>query len=271
MPAGREIIPNTPLSGAELREIILSDARKLVESHGLLASHIAYGRIGYEVIVRLHLQNASFADTSAAGQSANDTSLRSVPRTVREIDAHPPLAAIAPPPLSSATDDDSVVIAPTIARSIDSPNAERLRAGMPIPTLVRDSQTGSRRIELVHREVPPDIGPGDVMIDDATKEARAAWNLPPEPPTEEELAEQERSAAEHAARVAIRTEQSSPTPIDPTEEETRRRKLDEFYGDGTYDAIKAEEDAKDSGGIVGLVVPAAPAVPAAWPVTSGDE
>lgn len=229
MPAGREQIANTPLAGNEVRELILADTRRLVESHGLLSNHVAYGRIGYEVIVRLHLGAAQFDSSSVADVAKNDTSMKSAPIARNIVDGHEELRALETPPLAGASDDDTVVLGERVTRSIDSPNSERLRAGLPIPTMVRN-QDGSYRTEYVQRAAQPDLGSGNVRMDDVTDEARSAWGLPPE-----------RMEQVLADAPQVQTEPAAPRESPEAE---RRRKLDSFFGPGTYDASKAVDDAE---------------------------
>ena len=231
MPAGRESIANTPLAGNEVRDLIMEDTRRMIEAHGLLSSHVAYGRIGYEVIVRLHLANAVFDDMTVSTRGLHDTSIKSRPIARNIVQDHDELRAIETPPLAGVDEDTSVVLGEKVTRNITSPNAERLRAGLPIPTMVRN-QDGSYRTEFVKREAQPDLGPGDVRIMDDTAAARADWGLPPEVIDSPEPDVQR--ADPFAGTVA--------PPMESPEDE-RRRKIDGFFGEGTYDARKAEEDA----------------------------
>src|ERR1700678_1511139 len=229
MPAGRESIANTPLSGAELRELMIADFRRLVESHGLLSNHVAYGRIGYELIVRLHPANATFQDRSPAAQAMNDSSIKSRTIASNLVKEHPELAAIDSPPLAGIEPQDAVVVASRLTRDIDSPNRERLREGLPIPTTVRD-QAGNLNVEMVHREADPSIGAGNVEIDDDTAAARDAWKLPPEPILISHL-----HAVLADAPGIPASEPKIPPPhpsISPAAdaEADRIRKLAEFYG-----------------------------------------
>ena len=173
MPTSRESVPNSPLSGAELREIIRRRCDDLLANFGILSPQMAFGRVAFSVTISLHIDNAMAADHAIA-----DDSRRLATNLVA---ARPELKAIEPPPLAAAS-PDAVVLAETLDARIDSPNAERVRHGMPVPVIVRQPD-GTRTQEMV--KYPPDasLGEGDVTIRDSSAEARQRWGQP-EPPAD---------------------------------------------------------------------------------------
>lgn len=160
MPTGRETVLNKALSGTELREIIRADVEKLLDGEGLLSHYVAYGRISYDVAIRLHLDNPMRPESEIHISSRISVD-------------HP---ALEPPPLTSPS-EESMVSAKTLTRDIKSPNEERLRHGLTIPVETH-GQDGTTQIEQVKYPPQPELGDGEMTITDTTKAAREAWKLP---------------------------------------------------------------------------------------------
>lgn len=163
MPTVNELIVNRALSGTELREIIRQKLELLMENEGLLTHYVAYGRIAFTLTLRLHLDNAFNRESEIEGSSA--------PAGVNV----PDLAALEAPPLTDPS-PDAIVSATDLDYSIDSPNAERLRAGLPVPIDVRQHD-GTVSQESVTYPKDPALGDGALTIEQtaATGKARAAW------------------------------------------------------------------------------------------------
>jgi len=155
-PTANEIIGQKALSGMELREIIRKDFEKLLDAEGLLSHYMAYGKISYDLTLRLHLDNPM--------QRESSVTLASKPHVDSPMEA---------PPLKIAS-NKSVASGQNIHRDITSPNAERLRHELPLPVTVRGPD-GTTQTELVKYPPQPDLGSGEVTITDVTKEVRAAW------------------------------------------------------------------------------------------------
>lgn len=155
MPSAKEAVVNKPLSGPELRELLLADFERLLANDGMLAPHIAYARVRYQIILRKHVDNPF------QGPGGDESFVVSQPA----------------PPIADPTPDAEVTGA-TLTREIDSPNAERLRSGMAIP-IQRKQQDGTTITEQV--KYPPEmaeqIGDGDVRIEDTTAEAGESWRV----------------------------------------------------------------------------------------------
>lgn len=166
----RETAQNRPLSGAELRKRIHADCERLLDAEGLLASSVAYGRVSYELVLRLHARPQ---------QEPSVTRLHST-HVASNVVAQPgneALAAIVPPPLRGEDATDAVLSAHTVVRQVTSPNAERVRLGLPVPVEVRQ-QDSTKITQMV--KYPPDetLGEGNVRVEDTTAEARREWGLP---------------------------------------------------------------------------------------------
>lgn len=170
VPTSREQIDNRALSGAELKQIIKEDFDSLLANEGLLGDSLAYGRIGFEVILRLHLDNPLLRESESRTHSR--------PASRQAIAADPPRAAIesAPPLKFPSASEDAIVVAPSVSREITSPNAERVARGMPIPVLVEQpDRTRTTEFVTYPREAAGDVP--DATFEDKTREARQAWGL----------------------------------------------------------------------------------------------
>jgi hypothetical protein len=173
----KETAINKPLTGLELSTIIERDFReRLLPNEGSLSAHIAYGRCAYEIVLRLHTANPMMPVTEinvrsrAAGVNEIDERRDADGNVTRE--ARPELAALEAAPLTDATNDS--VGGTTLTRKITSPNAERVREGLPVPVEVRQ-QDGTKTVEQVVYPKQPGAGDGDVKVEDSTNEAKAAW------------------------------------------------------------------------------------------------
>lgn len=148
MPTSREVVVNRALSGAEVRAILEADVAKLLDSEGLLSPYVAYGRFGYYVEVRLFTGNPMTPESSSFVESRG----------------------------GARPEADDVVSAGRISRHITSPNAERLRAGLPV-TVESLQQDGTKASEQIHYPPQEDLGEGEVELSDTTAAARAKWGL----------------------------------------------------------------------------------------------
>ena len=166
MPAGREKVVNQTLSGSELKQIILRDFTTLLDNHGLLSHQIAYGRVGYQLILKLHVDNAMRPDGTI------EMSSRAPARNI--VDKHPELTAVESAPLASPS-LDAVIDAVQVTREIDSPNAERLRNGIPIP-VQRRQDDGTIITEQVTYPPSDESGAGNIKVDDVSAAADVDWN-----------------------------------------------------------------------------------------------
>lgn len=166
MPTASEKVPNRALSGAELRTLILADFIRLLDEFGPLSPHLAYGRCAYDLRLTLHTTNPLSPVTA--------TSLASRARATQDIRVVPALAAVESFPLASPR-PAATLEARTLRREIDSPNAERLRTGQPIPVDVR-RQDGTVVTERI--EYPPDPAVGSApVVADTTRSAAADWGM----------------------------------------------------------------------------------------------
>jgi hypothetical protein len=113
---------------------------------------------------------------------ANPSYPESVSRTVSMKQNDVPALAGAPPLVDEAGRpvQDGIVSATQISQRVTSPNAERLREGMPVE-VTRDQQDGSKLTEKVSYPKQPSLGNADVVITDTTEAAMAAWGIKDEP------------------------------------------------------------------------------------------
>jgi hypothetical protein len=175
MPGTKEIVANKGLSGTEMQKIIRADFEKLLEGEGLLSAQMAYGRVSYDIRLRLHTGNPYHPES--------EISISSRVRSVQEIEANPAMAAVETPPLANPP-DDAIVVGTEVARVVDSPNVERIRIGEPIPVSVKQMD-GTVSTQHIQYPKDPDAGDGNVAVRDVTDEALVDWKVKQgtEPPT----------------------------------------------------------------------------------------
>jgi hypothetical protein len=157
MPSGKETIVNKALSGSELKEIIRRKLDRLMDNEGLLNAYVAYGRVGFTLNLKLHLDNMMQRESEIEGSSDVGT-----PGTEA-----PPLTDPSPEAIIAGTELDY---------SIDSPNAERLRHELPVVLDVKQPDgTISQQTVKYPKEDAPEPLEGNEQIRDTTPLARAAW------------------------------------------------------------------------------------------------
>lgn len=181
----REVITNTALSGAELKTILRNDFDRQLLNEGMLQDYAAFGRVAYEIRLTLHTDNHLFP-TSVSVQRSRPVGRNLIAGGMRDEEGNimapaPGLAAVESMPLAEPSSDASMG-ATELRRSIDSPNAERLRNEIPVPVMV-DNQDGSKRPETIKYPKDESLGDGDVTITDVTRPVRQEFGQPL-PPSE---------------------------------------------------------------------------------------
>jgi hypothetical protein len=169
MSTNRELVKNSPLSGTELKQIILRDVESILSSDGLLASQIAYSRVAYDVTVRIHTDNPS-----------NLENVVRVPSKPRPADNVAEAAIEAGPSLPPATTSNKQQVSGAKrTRNIVSPNSARVEHSLPI-TVQRLGQDGHLKDEQV--KYPPEAAEPDpslVTDTDITEETRREFGVGP--------------------------------------------------------------------------------------------
>jgi hypothetical protein len=168
---GREKVPNTALSGDELKVVLRADFNRMIENDGMLSAHAAFGRVSYELRLVLHLDNMLLPESR--------TSIASRKQAQNDLSRLPGLAALDTHPLP-APSDDSLVAATELHREIDSPNAERLREGIAVPVIVRQ-QDSTTTTEMV-KYPKSDEHEGTVVITDVSQQAAQELGVKPRAP-----------------------------------------------------------------------------------------
>jgi len=151
MPTTNEKIVNRPLSGSEMKSYLLSIAQKLVDAEGLLSEHIAFGKVGGEMKLTLKLDNAYFPE-----------SVTKIEFTKEDPDA----------PVTN----ENELGEQTASFTMDNPNAERVRLGLPVPVETKQLD-GTRQVEHIKypEEMVEDLPPQQVIISDTTVEVKKRW------------------------------------------------------------------------------------------------
>jgi len=160
MPTGTEKVVNKALSGLELKDILRQDFERVLGGEGLLSDYIAYGRISYDITLRLHLDNPMMPESKMT--------IASKPSHDQPTVEAAPLKDVSP---------EAVAAGQNLNRKIYSPNEERLRHGLPLPVITRGPD-GTTQTEQVKYPPQPELGAGDMTLTDTTKETREAWKVP---------------------------------------------------------------------------------------------
>jgi hypothetical protein len=121
-----ETIPNRPLSGVELRKIIVADVDYILGRDGMFGEHLGFGRVTYDIVIKLHLDNPAYPEHLSPIRSR------------KQPDQNP---VIEPAPLKDPS-KEAVLVGKKATRTIDSPNVERIKRGMPVTQNVRSRETG---------------------------------------------------------------------------------------------------------------------------------
>lgn len=163
MPASNELIGNRPLSGSELKQILIRDFTRMLDRDGMFQGHMGYRRAAFKIKLQMHLDNALYPEHT------NEFTSRDPARN-----AKPPDTYIAAPPIKDAEND--VVVGVEHEREINSPNATRLQEGMPVQVPSRDPSTG----RIVEKPVVYDgagVKEDNMSHKDISKETAAEWGL----------------------------------------------------------------------------------------------
>jgi hypothetical protein len=152
-PTQSEKIVNRALSGDELKSYLVEVFGKLLANEGMLSPHIAFGRIGGEITLTLHLDNAYFPESKSTIQFGEKI------------------------PLVNPS-SESEVAQQTATFEMDNPNAERVRLGLPVPVETKQLD-GTKQIE--HILYPPesiqDIPPAKVKVENTFEKAKKMMGL----------------------------------------------------------------------------------------------
>lgn len=145
MPLSNETLQNKVLSGPELLEIILKDARSLLAKDGMFSAHVGYGRVGYSIRVELEMDNLTYPTHVAQRREGF--------------------------PLPKPS-DEAVAVDLARSREIKSPNAARVLNDLPITVqTVQGGKLVSHEVQGYDKsEVPPQPAHVD---QDRSKEAYA--------------------------------------------------------------------------------------------------
>jgi len=162
MPTPSETVPNKALSGAELRTIMTERFKHLISQDCMLADHLAYGRISYDITIRLHVDNPF-----TVGPLVSSIASQPVGRNL--LDAMPEMEAVeAGPPLTSPS-PEAAISGSRLTHQITSPNRERLAVGLPVPADVRQRDGSIITEQLRYPPQPSDEG---VQVEDITAETK---------------------------------------------------------------------------------------------------
>lgn len=156
--------PNRPLSGSELRQIMVKDVDSILQQDGMLASHVAYKDVSYEVTVKVRVSNPMqpvWINTTTSKDS-----------TLQQIAADESMAAVNAFPHKSEDAEETFDIGVSKIREIISPNVSRVENGLPV-TISHRTPDGEMKEHPVTYEVD------DVEMDDAYRDRVTERELTP--------------------------------------------------------------------------------------------
>lgn len=204
------------LSATEIVKLIDADWERLKQEFGELHSGAAYGRITWRIRLEFGL-----AVPGNLRPFIETKSRRIAHNLVSQNEA---LAAVEDHPLKGADGVASV----ELERRVTSPNLERIRNEIPIPTTV-SQRDGTHSIQPVTYPKPapgePGYGDGDMTVTDHSLEAAtsigAAWDL-----SEEEAAMLDaQNGVEADANAAAEQAAASTMPVEDATREERTNEL----------------------------------------------
>lgn len=169
MPASHERVPNRPLAGNELVQIIEKDVHDILARDGMFTQNIAFGRASYEVRISMHLDNPIYPQHVATIQSR--------PAAVNVISLKPEMAALETFPLADnegnkpELTEDETMFSTERHREIASPNAARVEHGMPLKIEKRNLDTGVT--ELKDQKFVGDL-PDPLSVGNLTRDTEAS-------------------------------------------------------------------------------------------------
>jgi hypothetical protein len=149
-----ETIPNKPLNGTELQQIIQADITRMLSMDGMLKEYMSYGRVSTVITVKLLLDNPAYPE--------HVINIRPQPTK-----AHPQIVTA---PVKNVT-PEAVKLGRQRTRTIDNPNLERLKHKLPISKIAIDPSDGKQKTQelnytaesagLTEADVNPDNGTVD--------------------------------------------------------------------------------------------------------------
>ncbi len=146
-----EFIINRPLSGQELRKVIMADVDDMLGRDGLFTGHIAFGRVAYDVEIHVHMVNPSYPEHNLKLTAPSTVTSGGVLEGA--------------PPLARAVDSGEGIVARTRKRTIESPNLTRIANGLPISaSTTHEGQPVTRELHYEKGDFPAPSPPEDGNI-----------------------------------------------------------------------------------------------------------
>lgn len=179
MPISNERVPNKPLSGPELVQIIEKDVHDILSRDGMFNINIAFRRVSYEVRVTMHLDNPIYPE------HVSTTLSRPAGKNVVEV--KPELGALEPHPLADnergkpELSEDETIFSQERHREIASPNMARVEHGIPLKIDKRNMDTGvmETKEQKFIGDIPDPLSVGNLTRDlDTASSERVKLNRP---------------------------------------------------------------------------------------------
>ena len=144
-------IPGRSLNGTELKTILLNDVTRILDQDGMMANHIAYSKVAYEVVIKLHLDNISYPEHTSrtVSRAATDQELAKNPDSGLETVQSFPMKNMSA---------EAVSVGRKRERKITSTNLARIENDIPIEIQVRQSDGSVETKKEIYKleEIPED-------------------------------------------------------------------------------------------------------------------
>jgi hypothetical protein len=165
MPTSKETIENRALDGIELRRIVEDHIKAMLDGDGMFNEYVAYGRVGIETSIILHLDNTSYPEHAILRRTRNNKAAPHI--------GEPPLPNPSP---------DSEVFAVKRTVDIDNPNSERIKHGLPLKGRRVNPNTGrEEEVEIPYAPdqagAETDLSDSNMVQEDISKAVKAQWKL----------------------------------------------------------------------------------------------
>lgn len=149
-PIASEVVPNRPLSALEVRELIRRDFDRMLDQFSPLQSMAAFGRSSWQLKLTFITETGA-QDTFIDSRPHAVNIITGEGRNKQSLPAPEQFKNVRPHPLQSALARAAGI---TLKREATSPNAERLRSGLPVPVDVKQND-GQVRQETIQYQPDP--------------------------------------------------------------------------------------------------------------------
>lgn len=153
----QDMQPNKPLSGKELRNLIVNDISSVLDQDVMLQHHVAYKQVAYQITVKIMVNNPIIPDWK--------NKITSKKSTLQQVDANATMESVEAFPLKHEETDEAMDFGMERTRTIESPNQSRIENGLKVPVTRRTAEGDVVEEGILYDtdELPPDGFPDGVV------------------------------------------------------------------------------------------------------------